>query len=129
MKLSVLFRGDSAVLKGNFLLITVSLIILFAAQPIPDTYASLFYLHLGANTFMLSIIGFAGSIAVAFVQFPGGYLADKHGRRWLIVTMTFGLAVGSLFFIFCALVAIHSDRASYTKPMFYLRSCLNVHDY
>jgi hypothetical protein len=43
MKLSVLFRGDSAVLKGNFLLITVSWIILFAAQPIPDTYASLFY--------------------------------------------------------------------------------------
>jgi MFS transporter, DHA1 family, tetracycline resistance protein len=100
MKLSALFRGDSAVLKGNFLLITVSWIILFAAQPIPDTYASLFYLHLGADTFMLSIIGFAGSIAVALVQFPGGYLADKHGRRWLIVTMTFGLAVGSLFFIF-----------------------------
>ena len=100
MKLSGLFRGDSAVLKGNFLLITVSWIILFAAQPIPDTYASLFYLHLGADTFTLSIIGFAGSIAVALVQFPGGYLADKHGRRWLIVTMTFGLAVGSLFFIF-----------------------------
>jgi MFS family permease len=34
------------------------------------------------------------------VQFPGGYLADKHGRRWLVVTMTFGLAIGSLFFIF-----------------------------
>jgi len=100
MKLSGLFRGDSAVLRGNFLLITVSWIILFAAQPIPDTYASLFYLHLGADTFMLSIIGFAGSIAVALVQFPGGYLADKHGRRWLIVTMTFGLAIGSLFFIF-----------------------------
>ena len=100
MKVSNLFRGDSAVLRGNFLLITVSWIILFAAQPIPDTYASLFYLHLGADAFLLSIIGFAGSIAVALVQFPGGYLADKHGRRWLIVSMTFGLAIGSLFFIF-----------------------------
>jgi MFS transporter, DHA1 family, tetracycline resistance protein len=100
MKLSTLFRGDSAVLRGNFLLITVSWIILFAAQPIPDTYASLYYLHLGADAFTLSIIGFAGSIAVALVQFPGGYLADKHGRRWLIVSMTFGLAIGSLFFIF-----------------------------
>ena len=100
MKRSTLFRGDSAVLRGNFLLITVSWIILFSAQPIPDTYASLFYLHLGADAFLLSIIGFAGSIAVALVQFPGGYLADKHGRRWLIVSMTFGLAIGSLFFIF-----------------------------
>lgn len=100
MKLAALYRGDSAVLKGNFLLITVTWIILFAAQPIPETYASLFYLNLGANVFSLSIIGFIGSIAVALVQFPGGYLADKHGRRWLIVSMTFGLAVGSLFFVF-----------------------------
>jgi len=100
MKLSALFRGDSAILRGNFLIITVSWIIMFSAQPIPATYASLFYLHLGASVFLISIMGFAGSIAVALVQFPGGYLADKHGRRWLIVSMTFGLAVGTLFFIF-----------------------------
>lgn len=50
--------------------------------------------------FLLSIIGFAGSIAVARFQFPGGYLADKHGGRWLVATMTFGLAIGTLFFIF-----------------------------
>ncbi len=100
MRLSALFRGEQAVLRGNFLLITLSWIILFAFQPIPDTYASLYYIHLGADAFLLSIMGFAGSIAVALVQFPGGYLADKHGRRWLIVSMTFGLALGSLFFIF-----------------------------
>jgi len=99
MKLSKLFRGKSAVLRGNFLLITVSWIIMFFVQPIPATYESLFYLHLGASVFLISIMGFAGSIAVALVQFPGGYLADKHGRRWLIVTMTFGLGVGTMFFI------------------------------
>jgi MFS family permease len=100
MRLSALFRGDQAVLRGNFLLITISWIIMFTAQPIPDTYASLFYLHLGANELLLSIMGFAGSIAVALVQFPGGYLADKHGRRRIVVTMTFGIAIGSLFFVF-----------------------------
>jgi len=100
MQFSALFRGDKAVLRGNFLLITISWIILFAFQPIPDTYSSLYYIHLGASTFLLSILGFAGSIAVALVQFPGGYLADKHGRRWLIVSMTFGLAISSLFFVF-----------------------------
>ncbi len=100
MRFSGLFRGDQAVLRGNFLLITISWIIMFSAQPIPDTYASLFYLNLGANELMLAIMGFVGSIAVALVQFPGGYLADKHGRRWLIVSMTFGLAIGSLFFVF-----------------------------
>ncbi len=100
MKLAALFRGEQAVLRGNFLLITLSWIIMFSAQPIPDTYASLFYLNLGADAFLLSVIGFAGSIAVALVQLPGGYLADKHGRRWLVTTMTFGLAIGTLFFIF-----------------------------
>ena len=100
MKASGLFRGESAVLKGNFLLITVSWIIMFTAQPIPATYASLYYLHLGADNFILAIMGFAGSIAVALVQFPGGYLADKHGRRWLVTTMTFGLAASTLLFIF-----------------------------
>lgn len=100
MRFSALFRGEQAVLRGNFLLITLSWIILFTAQPIPDTYASIYYLNLGATDFLLAVMGFAGSIAVALVQFPGGYLADKHGRRWLIVSMTFGLGIGSLFFIF-----------------------------
>jgi MFS family permease len=73
---------------------------MFFAQPIPETYASLYYLNLGADTFLISVLGFVGSIAVALVQFPGGYLADKHGRRWLIITMTFGLGIGTLFFVF-----------------------------
>lgn len=100
MKFKSLFHGESAILRGNFLLITVSWIIMFTAQPIPATFDSLFYLHLGADVFLLSVIGFASSIAVALVQFPGGYLADKHGRRGLVTTMTFGLALSSLFFIF-----------------------------
>jgi DHA1 family multidrug resistance protein-like MFS transporter len=98
MKLSSFFRGKSA-LKGNFLILTLSWVIMYFAIPIPQTYAGLYYLSLGADKFLISIIGFAGSIAVALVQFPGGYLADKHGRRWLIVTMTYGLAFGTIFFI------------------------------
>ena len=73
---------------------------MYFAGPIPQTYASLYYLSLGADDFLLSIIGFAGSIAIALVQLPGGYLADKHGRRWLVATMSYGLAFGTFFFIF-----------------------------
>jgi MFS family permease len=100
MKLPSIFRGESAVLRSNFLILTLSWAIMYFAIPIPQTYASLYYLSLGADKFLLSIIGFAGSIAIALVQFPGGYLADKHGRRWLVVTMTYGLAFGTFFFIF-----------------------------
>jgi MFS family permease len=73
---------------------------MYSTQPIPDTFSSIYYLKLGASPFLLSVMFFVGSLAVAFVQFPGGYLADKHGRRWLIATMSFGLALGYVFFIF-----------------------------
>ena len=99
MKLFSAFRDKSAGLRSNFLILTLSWAIMYFAIPIPQTYASLYYLSLGADEFLLSIIGFAGSIAIALVQFPGGYLADKHGRRWLVVTMTYGLAFGTFFFI------------------------------
>lgn len=99
MNLSQFFRSDSKVLRGNFLILTLSWLIMYSAGPIPQTYASLYYLSLGADEFILSLIGFAGSIAIALVQLPGGYLADKHGRRWLVSTMTYGLAVGAFFFI------------------------------
>jgi MFS family permease len=55
---------------------------------------------IGSDDFILAVIGFAANIALAFVQFPGGYLADKHGRRWLVYTVTFGVSSSSLFFVF-----------------------------
>jgi MFS family permease len=36
---------------------------------------------------------------MALVAVPGGFLADKFGRRWLITTMTFGMAFSFLFFV------------------------------
>jgi len=91
--------NERAFLKGNFLILIITWILMYSTQPIPSTYESLYFLNLGADTFLLSVIGFVGSLTIAFVQVPGGYLADQHGRRWLIVTMTFGLAAGYFFFI------------------------------
>ena len=100
MGLSDRLRGKNAVLSGNFLVLIITWILMYSTQPIPDTYSSLYYLSLGATPFLLAVMFFVGSLAIAFVQFPGGYLADKNGRRWLIATMSFGLALGYIFFIF-----------------------------
>jgi MFS family permease len=79
----------------------ITWILMFSTGPISGTYASKYFKTvLGADDFLLSIITFSGLIAIALVQFPGGYLADKHGRRWLVYTMTFGVALAYLFFIF-----------------------------
>ncbi len=99
MGISEKLRGKNAVLSGNFLILIITWILMYSTQPISDTYSSLYYLSLGATPFLLSVMFFVGSLAIAFVQFPGGYLADKHGRRWLVATMSFGLALGYLFFI------------------------------
>ncbi len=32
------------------------------------------------------------------MQFPGGYIADKFGRKWIICLMTFGVALSYLFY-------------------------------
>ena len=97
MKLSANFLKGS--LRGNFLLLTITWILMYSMQPIPDTYSSLYYLNLGATPFLLSVMFFAGSLAIAFVQVPGGYLADANGRRDLIVTMSFGTALAYIVYI------------------------------
>ena len=87
-------------IRGNFLILIITWILMSFSGPIPQTYSSLYFIDLGANDFLLGVIGFAGSIALALVQFPGGHFADKHGRRWLIVTMTYGMTLSYIFFIF-----------------------------
>jgi MFS transporter, DHA1 family, tetracycline resistance protein len=92
--------GENAVLTGNFLLLLVTWILMYSTQPIPDTFSSKYFVSLGASPFVLSLMFFLSTFAIAIVQFPGGYLADQHGRKWLIATMTFGLAFGYLFLVF-----------------------------
>jgi hypothetical protein len=70
MGLSDKLRGENAVLSGNFLILLVTWVLMYATQPIPDTFASKYYLSLGATPFLLSIIFFVGSLAIAFVQLP-----------------------------------------------------------
>jgi MFS family permease len=97
MQLSLNFVKST--LRGNFLLLIITWILMYFTQPIPDTYSSLYFLALGATPFLLSVMFFAGSLAIAFVQIPGGFLADANGRRDLIVMMTFGTSLAYIFYI------------------------------
>jgi MFS family permease len=94
------FLNRYSLVSGNFLILVITWIFMNSASPIPQTYAPLYFKELGADNFLLGVITFCGLISLALVQFPGGYLADKHGRRWLVFSMTFGVALSSLFFVF-----------------------------
>ncbi len=78
-------------------MITSWILVDFAAE-LPATYFGLYVLGLGATETILGVIGLSQFLALASLQFPGGYLADKYGRKWLISTMTFGVALSFILY-------------------------------
>ncbi|MEM4704433.1 MAG: MFS transporter [Candidatus Bathyarchaeia archaeon] len=94
-------RNEFSFFTGNYRILLISWMIMDLAMEMPvPNYQYFVQDVLGGNTFPLTlgIIGLANFVAMAAVAFPGGYLADKYGRRWLITTMTFGMAASYLFF-------------------------------
>jgi len=93
-------REEFYFIRGNYLIIVMSWILIDFAMELQATYYGPFVLYdLGATETILGLIGFVSLIALALVQFPGGYLADKYGRKWLISTMTFGMASSYIFYM------------------------------
>lgn len=95
-------RREFSFVSGNYRILIISWVIMDIAMETPVPYYQSYVQALGGKEFpmALGIIGFANFLAMAAVAFPGGYLADKYGRRWLITTMTFGLTFSYLFFVF-----------------------------
>jgi len=94
-------RREFSFITGNYRILVVSWIIMDLASEMPAPNFQYYVQEvLGGSGLALGLIGLAGFLAMAAVAFPGGYLADKYGRRWLISTMTFGLALSFLFFAF-----------------------------
>ncbi len=93
-------RREFSFIEGNYLILIVSWILMDIGNEMPVPYYQQYVDALGGNVFpmALGIIGFANFLTMALVAVPGGFLADKFGRRWLITTMTFGMGISFLFF-------------------------------
>jgi MFS family permease len=101
MNVRAKLREEFSFVRGNYLILVISWIMMDFANEMPSLYYGPFVIYdLGATASILGFIGFASVIALASVQFPGGYLADRYGRKWLISTLTFGVALSFLFFVF-----------------------------
>lgn len=92
-------RREFSFITGNYRVLVISWIIMDLAMEMPNPNFQ-YYIRdvLGGPPMALGIIGLANFLAMAAVAFPGGYLADKYGRRWLITTMTFAMSLSFLFF-------------------------------
>jgi len=91
-------RKEFSFIKGNYAVLVTSWILIDFAMELPATYYSLYVLELGATKTILGMIGLFSFLALASMQFPGGYLADKFGRKWLISSMTFGVALSHILY-------------------------------
>ena len=93
-------RSEFGFVAGNFAVMIASWLVLDFAGELPGTYYPLYVEALGGTAATIGLIGAVEAIARGIVQIPGGYLADKYGRKWLIATMTFVAAFARLFYIF-----------------------------
>jgi len=91
-------KREFSFIRGNYAVLITSWIIVDFAMELPATYYGLYVLGLGATETILGVIGLSQFLALASLQFPGGYLADKYGRKWLISTMTFGVALSFILY-------------------------------
>jgi MFS family permease len=93
------FKREFSFITGNYRILIVSWIIMDLAMEMPNPNFQAYVVDtLHGSEMALGVIGLANFLAMAAVAFPGGYLADKYGRRWLVTTMTFGMALSWILY-------------------------------
>jgi MFS family permease len=93
-------RSEFAFIQGNFLVMVLSWLVLDFASELPSTYYPKYVEALGGTAAVIGLIGAVEQVSRALVQIPGGYLADKYGRKWLIFSMTFLAGIARVLFVF-----------------------------
>ena len=78
----------------------ISWLILDFFAELPGTYFPLYIKALGGTATSLGLVGAAEMISRGLVQIPGGYIADKYGRKWIIMTMTMLAGLSRIIYVF-----------------------------
>jgi MFS family permease len=87
-------------LRGNLFILTLSWMVWYPALRMFEPYDKLYMQDLGATPLIIGGITALSTVVVAFIRIPGGYIADRFGRKKIIVTMTFTVALAYLFYAF-----------------------------
>jgi MFS family permease len=87
-------------LRGNLLVLIVSWIFFYFTFAISFSFESPYIRELGAPPYIIGLMGSVNALLMGLVRIPGSYIADKYGRKQIIVTMTFAISLSYLFYIF-----------------------------
>jgi len=94
------FREKISFIHGNVLVVAVTIGFWSFGMRMTQSYASLYILALGATPFILGIISAASTFVLAFMRIPGGYIADRWGRKKIIYILTFFVALTYFIYAF-----------------------------
>ncbi|RLI22394.1 hypothetical protein DRO54_01290 [Candidatus Bathyarchaeota archaeon] len=92
--------SEFSFIKGNLLTLIVSWIFMDFTFSMTSLFESPYIRALGASPFVIGLMNSAGVAVLSLVRIFGAYIADKYGRKQIIVTMTFGIAISYLFYTF-----------------------------
>jgi MFS family permease len=93
------FRSEFSFVSRNFIVLIVSQCLFSFGLEMSAPFESLYIRELGASPFVLGLITATGTAVLCIFQIPGAYIADKYGRKEIILKMSFGMALSYLIYI------------------------------
>jgi len=98
--LMVRVKEELGFLRGNLLVLMVSYMVFGFTSGLFGPFRSPYIRALGVSPLVLGLMTSVGYVILAFIRIPGAYIADRYGRRNVIVLFTFGAALSYVFYIF-----------------------------
>jgi MFS family permease len=93
-------REYLAPLRGNLLVLISSMIVWNFVLQMVSTYEPLYVFALGGTGAALGLLTASQTLFSTFLRVPGGYIADKRGRRKIIGVVTIISSLGYIFYVF-----------------------------
>ena len=93
-------KEELGFLRGNLLVLIVTYMVFGLTSSMFTPFRSLYIRELGATPFIIGLMDSIGNAILAFIRIPGAFIADKYGRRKIIVIFTFGAALSYAFYVF-----------------------------
>lgn len=97
---STRIKSEFSFIRGNLLTLIASWLFVYFTFSLVFSFESPYFRELGAPPSIIGLMGSVGAAMLGLVRIPGAYIADKYGRKQIIVTMTFAIALSYLFYAF-----------------------------
>ncbi|MGD8507111.1 MAG: MFS transporter [Candidatus Bathyarchaeota archaeon] len=97
---SAKIKREFSFMRGNLLTLIASWLFVYFTFSLVFSFESPYFRELGAPPSIIGLMGSIGAAMLGLVRIPGAYIADKYGRKQIIVTMTFLIALSFLFHAF-----------------------------